>query len=140
MDEAVLGLTAQVVSSYVSNNRLSNERLPELLRTVYQTLSTAETAIAAAAAKVEPAVAVKKSVFPDRLLCLVCGQGFSVLKRHLSTEHQLAPADYRARYELPADYPLVSADYAKARSKAAKKMGLGRFGNPSRRPAGRKRR
>src|ERR1700759_2833516 len=83
MDEAVLGLTAQVVSSYVSNNRLSNERLPELLRTVYQTLSTVETAIAAAASKVEPAVAVKKSVFPDRLLCLVCGQGFSVLKRHL---------------------------------------------------------
>jgi predicted transcriptional regulator len=142
MAEAVLDLTAELVSSYVSNNRLSGEQLPELIQTIYRTLSTARASVAAAAAKAEPAVAVKKSVFPDRVLCLVCGKGFSMLKRHLGTDHQLTPADYRARYELPRDYPLVSPDYAKTRSKMAKKIGLGRIGKSSRmgRPVGKKRR
>jgi predicted transcriptional regulator len=137
MDEAILDLTAQLVSSYVSNNPLSGEQLSELIRAIYRTLSTAETSIAVAAAKAEPVVAVKKSVFPDRILCLVCGKGFSMLKRHLGTEHQLTPANYRARYELPSDYPLVAPDYAKTRSKLAKKAGLGR---QARKGAGRKRR
>lgn len=142
MNEAVLDLTAQLVSSYVSNNRLSGEQLPALIQAIYRTLSTAEISTAAAAAKAEPVVAVKKSVFPDRILCLVCGKGFSMLKRHLTTDHQLTPADYRARYELRSDYPLVSPDYAKTRSKLAKKIGLGRISKAPRmgRPVSKKRR
>ena len=130
MDEAVLGLTARVVSGYVSNNRLSGEQLPELIEAVYRSLSTAGTAVAAAAAKIEPAVAVKKSVFADHLVCLACGASFSMLKRHLNTEHQLTPIEYRERYGLARDYPLVTPDYAKVRSRLAKKIGLGRVGNP----------
>jgi predicted transcriptional regulator len=131
MDEAVLGLTAQLVSSYVTNNRVPGDQLSALIQTVYQTLSTARTSAVAAVAKAEPAVAVKKSVLPDRILCLVCGQGYSMLKRHLGTEHQLTPVEYRARYELPRDYPLVAPDYAKTRSKLAKQIGLGRKGKGS---------
>jgi predicted transcriptional regulator len=111
MDEAVLGLTAQLVSSYVTNNRVPGDRLSALIQTVYQTLSTARTSAVAAAAKVEPVVAVKKSVFPDRIVCLVCGQGYSMLKRHLGTEHQLTPVDYRARYgREPASVSLAPTD------------------------------
>jgi predicted transcriptional regulator len=129
MDEAVLGLTARVVSGYVSNNRLSGEHLPELIAAVYRSLSTAGAAVAAAAARIEPAVDVKKSVFADHLACLVCGASFSTLKRHLNVEHQLTPIAYRERYGLPRDYPLVAPDYAKVRSRLAKKAGLGRGGN-----------
>jgi predicted transcriptional regulator len=130
MDEAVLGLTARVVAGYVSNNRLSGEQLPELIEAVYRSLSTAEAAVAAEAAQIEPAVEVKKSVFADHLACLACGASFSMLKRHLKTEHQLTPIEYRERYGLPRDYPIVAPDYAKVRSRLAKKNGLGRGGNP----------
>jgi predicted transcriptional regulator len=130
MDEAVLGLTARVVSGYVSNNRLSGEQLPELIEAVYRSLSTAGTAAAAVAAKFEPAVEVKKSVFADHVVCLACGASFSMLKRHLNTEHQLTPIAYRERYGLARDYPLVAPDYAKVRSRLAKKSGLGVGGNP----------
>ena len=128
MDEAVLGLTARVVAGYVSNNRLSGEQLPELIEAVYRSLSTAEAAVAAAAAKMEPAVEVKKSVFADHLACLACGASFSMLKRHLKTKHQLTPIEYRERYGLARDYPLVAPDDAKVRSRLAKKIGLGRVG------------
>ena len=124
MDEAVLGLTARVVAGYVSNNRLSGEQLPELIEAVYRPLSTAEAAVAAEAAQIEPAV------FADHLACLACGASFSMLKRHLKTEHQLTPIEYRARYGLPHDYPIVAPDYAKVRSRLAKKNGLGRGRNP----------
>ena len=132
MAEAVLGLTAQVISGYVSNNRLSAEQLPELIQAVYKSLSTAGTAVAAAEGKIAPKVEVKKSVFADHLVCLACGASFSMLKRHLNTEHQLTPAAYRERYGLPRDYPLVAPDYAKVRSRLAKKIGLGVGGNPRR--------
>jgi predicted transcriptional regulator len=135
MDQAVLGLTAQVVSGYVRKNRLSDEQLPDLIEAVYRTLSTVETAAAAAAARVEPVVEVKKSVFHNRIICLACGQGFSMLKRHLTTEHQLTPDAYRELYALPRSYPLVAPDYAKTRSALAKKIGLGH-----KKQAGRKRR
>ena len=105
MDEEVLGLTARVVAGYVSNNRLSGEQLPGLIEAVYRSLSTAETAVAAAAAKIEPAVAVTKSVFADHLVCLACGASFSMLKHHLNTEHQLTPMEYRERYGLPVIIP-----------------------------------
>jgi predicted transcriptional regulator len=142
MTEAVLSLTAQVISGYVSNNRLTGEQLPVLMQAVYQSLSTAGAALAAAEARIAPKVEVKKSVFPNRVLCLVCGKGFSMLKRHLNTEHQLTPPEYRERYELPRDYPLVAPDYAKTRSALAKKLGLGHVGNTraAAKRAGKKRR
>jgi predicted transcriptional regulator len=142
MTEAVLGLTARVVSGYVSNNRLSGEQLPELIQAVYKSLSTAGAAAAGADAKLAPKVEVKKSVFADHLVCLACGASFSMLKRHLNTEHQLTPAEYRERYELPRDYPLVAPDYAKVRSRLAKKIGLGvgGRGGGTKKMAGRKRR
>ena len=142
MDQSLLNLTTEVVSGYVSNNHTSAERLPALIQAVYHSLATAGITAAAEAAKIEPAVPVRQSVLPDRVLCLVCGQGFSMLKRHLGTEHQLTPDEYRARNQLSRDYPLVAPDYAKARSKLAKKIGLGRVGNPraASRMAGRKRR
>jgi predicted transcriptional regulator len=86
--------------------------------------------MAAAAAKMVPVVEVKKSVFADRLVCLACGQSFSMLKRHLRTEHQLAPIEYREQYGLSLEYPLVAPNYAKVRSNLAKKIGLGRVANP----------
>jgi predicted transcriptional regulator len=142
MDDAVLGLTARVVSGYLSNNRLSPNELPGLIQAIYQALSTAGAAVAAAEARIEPVVDVKKSVFPDRLICLACGQSFSMLKRHLNTEHELTPVEYRERYALPRSYPLVARDYAKVRSNLAKKIGLGRKaqGRIPARLAGRKRR
>jgi predicted transcriptional regulator len=142
MAEAVLGLTARVVSGYVSNNRLSGEQLPELIQAVYRSLSTAGTAIAAAEARIAPKVEVKKSVFADRIVCLACGQSFSMLKRHLNTEHELTPVAYRERYGLSRDYPLVSPNYAKVRSSLAKKIGLGigSRGRGAKKMAGRRRR
>ena len=85
---------------------------------------------------------VKKSIFADHLVCLACGASFSMLKRHLNTEHQLTPVEYRERYELPRDYPLVAPDYAKVRSRLAKKIGLGigSRGRGAKKMAGRKRR
>jgi predicted transcriptional regulator len=132
VDQSLLSLTADVVSNYVSNNRTPTDGVPALIEAVYRSFGSAGSTLAAESAKVEPAVAVKKSVFPDHIVCLACGKGFSMLKRHLRTEHQLAPDEYRARYELPRDYPLVAPDYAKTRSKLAKKLGLGRDGNPRR--------
>jgi predicted transcriptional regulator len=109
---------------------------------VYNSLATAGTAVAAAEAKIAPKVEVKKSVFADHLVCLACGASFSMLKRHLNTEHQLTPVAYRERYELPRDYPLVAPDYAKVRSRLAKKIGLGvgGRGGGAKKMTGRKRR
>ena len=143
MDEAVLGLTAKVVSAYLTNNRLPGDQLPELIRAVYKSLSTADSSTTATdVAKPAPMVEVRKSVFPDRLICLACGQPFSMLKRHLHTEHQLTPDEYRERYSLPRSYPIVAPDYARVRSALAKKIGLGRtaVSRGPKRMAGRKRR
>ena len=126
MDETIVDFAARVIVSYVSNNRISGHQLPELIQSVYKALSTVEATTAAAAVKPKPAVEVKKSILPGRIVCLVCGEGFSMLKRHLGTEHQLTPQEYRVRYELPRDYPLVAPNYAKTRSALAKKIGLGR--------------
>jgi predicted transcriptional regulator len=130
------------VSGYVSNNRLSGDQLPELIQTVYQTFSTVGTSAAVAAAKIEPKVEVKKSIFHDHLVCLACGQSFRMLKRHLATEHQLTLDGYRERYELPRSYPVVAPDYAKIRSTLAKKAGLGhsKHARAPARPTGKKRR
>ena len=124
-DSVLLGLAAQIVSAHVSKNEISADGLPGLITAVHRALATVgETKIARARA--EPAVPLKKSVTPGHIACLECGRHFSMLKRHLNTDHQLTPDQYRQKWELPQSYPLVAPDYAKTRSTLAKKIGLGR--------------
>ena len=120
-----LQLTAELVSSHVSNNKVSNEDLPALIRGVYSTLASVESQ-AGEKGKPEPAVPIKKSVQPDYIVCLEDGRKLKMLKRHLRTAYNMTPEDYRARWKLPSDYPMVAPNYAKKRSSLAKKIGLGK--------------
>src|SRR5215467_8083555 len=124
-DGTILSLAAQIVSAHVSNNDVTPDELPNLINTVHQALAHAEE-VASKPAVPDPAVDVKKSVRADQITCLDCGKSFSMLKRHLRTDHQLAPAEYRQRWGLPPSYPMVAPNYAKVRSSLAKKIGLGR--------------
>lgn len=121
----LLGLAAQIVSAHVSKNEVSPDGLPGLITAVHRALATVGQA-EVAPVRAEPAVPVKKSVTPGHIACLECGKHFSMLKRHLNTDHQLTPDQYRQKWELPQSYPLVAPDYAKTRSTLAKKIGLGR--------------
>jgi predicted transcriptional regulator len=136
MDEAILGLTARIVVSYAGNNSIARDQLPALIKAVHQSLATADVA-PIAAAKPEPVVEVRKSVFGDHLICLACGASYKTLRRHLGSEHQLTPEEYRTRYELPRTYPVVAPDYAKRRSAMAKEFGLGRGSSRGRKRKGR---
>jgi predicted transcriptional regulator len=122
MNETTLTLTAQIVAAFVGNSTVRADQLPTLILEVHRALAT----VGEAPAKVEPAVEVKKSVFADHLICLACGGSFKTLKRHLGSEHETTPEQYRATYGLPHKYPMISADYTKVRSAMAKKIGLGR--------------
>ena len=120
----VLGLTAQIVSAHVSNNAVSAEALPQLIQQVYKTLAGVGKE-PARPERPEPAVPVKKSVFRDHIVCLEDGRKLKMLKRHLKTAFDLTPEQYRERWGLGPDYPMVAPDYAKHRSTLAKKIGLG---------------
>jgi predicted transcriptional regulator len=120
----VLGLTAQIVSAHVSNNPVATEALPALIQDVYRTLAGVGRE-PAAPNKPQPAVPVKKSVFSDYIVCLEDGKKLKMLKRHLKTAYNMSPEQYRDRWELPPDYPMVAPTYAKHRSSLAKKIGLG---------------
>jgi predicted transcriptional regulator len=133
--QEVLELAAQIVSAHISNNAVTPDQLPMLIRQVANTLSTVEQVTAAQPTAV-PAVPVGKSVLAGHIVCLDCGKHFSMLKRHLMTDHKLTPDEYRLRWRLTASYPLVAPNYAKTRSALAKKIGLGRKG-VGRRKAGR---
>jgi predicted transcriptional regulator len=125
MSDDVLGFTAQIVSAHVTKNAVPVEELPALIREVYKTLSTVGEAPAPVEA-LKPAVAVTKSVFPDHIVCLEDGKQMTMLKRHLMTEHNLTVDQYRTKWGLPSNYPMVAPNYAETRSSLAKKMGLGR--------------
>ena len=125
VDTTILSLAAEIVSAHVSNNAVASDQLPNLINDVHRALSTVGQA-GAETPKIEPAVSVKKSVFADHVVCLECGKHFSMLKRHLMTDHKLTVQQYREKWELPSSYPMVSPDYAKVRSGLAKKNGLGR--------------
>jgi predicted transcriptional regulator len=125
MEDRVVSLTAQIVSAHVANNDVAVEQISMFIREVHQALATVGQA-GLEPTKPEPAVAAKKSVFADRILCLDCGKGFKTLKRHLSTDHQMTPGEYRAKWGLPPSYPMVAANYAATRSQLAKASGLGR--------------
>ncbi len=120
----VLGLTAQIVSAHVSNNAIGADALPSLIQEVYRTLAGVgkEQVLPD---KQQPAVPVKKSVFPDHIICLEDGKKLKMLKRHLKTSYNLTPEQYREKWQLPPDYPMVAPNYAKHRSSLAKKIGLG---------------
>jgi predicted transcriptional regulator len=139
VQDRVINLTAQIVSAHVVANAVSADQLPGLIRNVHQALATVEQA-SSEPATVEPSVSVKKSVFADRILCLDCGQSFKMLKRHISTDHQMTPDEYRAKWKLPPSYPMVAVEYAATRSKLAKDNGLGRkakIPSPAKKKAGR---
>lgn len=120
----VLGLTAQIVSAHVSNNSITPDALPALIQEVYKTLSGVGRE-PAQPDRPQPAVPVKKSVFPDHIVCLEDGKKLKMLKRHLKTAYNMTPEQYRERWGLAADYPMVAPNYARHRSTLAKKIGLG---------------
>ena len=125
--ELLLGLATEIISAHVSNNAVAPDKLPSLIQHVFNTLATVEQA-ATAPPKPEPAVPIKQSARADHLVCLDCGKHFSMLKRHLMTDHKLTPDQYRQRWGLSASYPIVAPNYVKTRSAIAKKIGLGRKG------------
>ena len=120
----ILGLTAKIVAAHVSNNQIGTEALPSLIQSVYRSLSSAGEAVPAPAQS--PAVPIKKSVFPDYIICLEDGKRLKMLKRHLQTSYGLSPEAYRTKWGLPRDYPMVAPSYAATRSTLAKSIGLGR--------------
>ncbi len=120
----LLGLTAQIISAHVSNNAVTPDILPTLIQDVYRTLAGVGQA-PVARDKPQPAVPARKSVFPDHIICLEDGKKLKMLKRHLKTAYGMTPEQYRERWGLPADYPMVAPDYASHRSSLAKKIGLG---------------
>jgi predicted transcriptional regulator len=119
-------LTAEIVSAYVSNNTIVATDLPSVIHNVFDALSKASnTSGLPARDDLKPAVAVKKSVTPEYIVCLEDGKKFKSLKRHLRTHYDLSPEEYRDKWGLPHDYPMVAPNYAAARSDLAKRMGLG---------------
>ncbi|RYD18824.1 MAG: MucR family transcriptional regulator [Lysobacteraceae bacterium] len=123
-DAGVLELTAQIVSAHVSNNAIGADLLPGLIQDVYRTLAGVGKD-QVAPEKQLPAVPVRKSVFPDHIVCLEDGKKLKMLKRHLKTSYDMTPDEYREKWQLPLDYPMVAPNYAKHRSSLAKKIGLG---------------
>ena len=119
-------LAAEIVSAYVSNNSVPAGDLPQLINDVHAALMRVGSGVAVAPTEPpKPAVAVKKSVTNDHIICLEDGKKFKSLKRHLRTQYGLSPEEYREKWGLPSDYPMVAPNYAKARSNLAKQMGLG---------------
>lgn len=123
---ALVELTADIVSAYVSNNTVVAGDLPNIIGEVHLALNqAAREGASAAKEELKPAVSIRKSVTPDYIICLEDGKKFKSLKRHLRTHYDLSPEEYREKWGLPHDYPMVAPNYAAARSNLAKKMGLG---------------
>lgn len=125
-DLDALEMTVEIVSSYVANNSVQSDQLPELIKSIHATLTSLTNTEVAPAEKLEPAVPINKSVTPEFLICLEDGAKLKMLKRYLRTRFDMTPEEYRARWGLPADYPMVAPNYAKLRSKHAKQIGLGK--------------
>lgn len=120
----LLALTTQIVAAHVANNSVAVTDLPQLIHEVFRTLASVGTA-PVALERPQPAVPVKKSVTPDYIICLEDGKKLKMLKRHLKTAYNMSPEEYRDRWGLAADYPMVAPNYAQHRSSLAKKIGLG---------------
>lgn len=125
-DNGVLRMTAEIVSAYVSKNLVPAQQMPDLINTVFASLSgLQEPSEELASEPLKPAVPIRKSVTPEYIVCLEDGKKLKMLKRHLRSTYNMSPDDYRVRWGLPADYPMVAPNYAAARSELAKSMGLG---------------
>ncbi len=123
----LLQMTTRIVSSYVSNNEFTGSQISDVIRSIYSTLSARGIDNGEAAQdQKKPAVSVRRSVTPDYIVCLEDGKKLKMLKRHLRTTYGLSPEEYRAKWGLPADYPMVAPNYSAQRSAFAKKIGLGR--------------
>ncbi|HUF86601.1 MAG TPA: MucR family transcriptional regulator [Thermohalobaculum sp.] len=122
----LLELTSHIVSAYAGNNSVASADLPQLIEDVFGALSQVSAPLAEPKVAQKPAVPVKKSVTNQAIVCLDCGQGQKMLKRHLSAAHGLTPEEYRAKWRLPYDYPIVAPDYAAKRRELAKRIGFGR--------------
>jgi len=119
-------LAADIVSAYVSNNSVPASELPALINEVHNALLRVDSGVAPVVAEaLKPAVPAKKSITNDYIICLEDGKKFKSLKRHLRTQYNISPEEYREKWGLPADYPMVAPNYAEARSQLAKQMGLG---------------
>jgi predicted transcriptional regulator len=121
----LLALTAEIVSAHVGANTVGAETLPDLIRDVYRAMSTLGTVVPVTSERPQPAVPIKKSVFPDYIICLEDGKKLKMLKRHLMSAYNMTPDQYRERWQLGQDYPMVAPNYAQHRSTLAKKIGLG---------------
>lgn len=125
----LLALTTEIVSAHLSNNSLSAQEIPGLIEKVYKTLASVNSEVVPVATeRPQPAVPIRKSIMPDHLVCLEDGKKLKMLKRHLMTAYKMTPEQYRDRWGLPADYPMVAPNYARQRSKLAKDIGLGTKG------------
>lgn len=136
-NKALLELTVKIVSSHVANNPVTSEDLPSMIKRVYEALRGAG-AVEAEPERPQPAVPIKRSVFPDYIVCLEDGKKLKMLKRHLQSAYGMSPEQYRERWGLPADYPLVAPNYAERRSHLAREIGLGRKINANLDVSGRK--
>ncbi len=124
--ETLITLTSDIVAAHVSNNNVDVNDLPSLITNVYGALSGLGQQTPVVEVRPEPAVSVRASVKPDYIVCLEDGKKLKMLKRHLMTHYNMTPEQYRARWNLPADYPMVAPNYAEKRRELAKKIGLGR--------------
>lgn len=127
----LLALTTEIVAAHVSNNTVAVADLPALINQVYQSLSNIGQGTVAPAERPQPAVSIKRSIHPDHIVCLEDGKKLKMLKRHLKTAYNMTPEEYRERWGLPADYPMVAPNYARQRSRLAKEIGLGTRGRHS---------
>ena len=122
----LLEMTTDIVASFVANNPVAANGLPDLIKTVHETVQDLASEAPVAPPRPDPAVPISKSITPDHIICLEDGRKLKMLKRYLRSRFDLTPEEYRARWGLPSDYPMVAPNYAKRRSAFAKEIGLGR--------------
>lgn len=124
-NDNLLTLTSNIVSAHLANNSVSTEDIPALIRKIYSTLANVNQEAVTSSERPQPAVPIKKSIHADYIVCLEDGKKLKMLKRHLKTAYNMTPEQYRERWGLPADYPMVAPNYATQRSQLAKDSGLG---------------
>ena len=124
--QQILNITARIVAAHLGNNQVDASAIPSLIQSVYRTISGVDAPEPETVVTLQPAVPVRKSVFPDFIVCLEDGKKLKMLKRHLQASYGLTPAAYRTKWGLPRDYPMVAPSYASTRSALAKQIGLGR--------------
>lgn len=124
--EELLRMTTEIVSSYLSHNSMPAESVPDLIKSVHSTMNSVSLSQDKAEQKAKPAVAVSKSIADEHIVCLEDGKKLKMLKRYLRSQYNMSPEEYRQKWNLPADYPMVAPAYSRKRSQFAKDIGLGR--------------